>query len=68
VCVYREVRRDRYGKLISAKKWSPKKPINKEVFTEMEPLFVEYRTGKEALNKMREVVREWEWIEFEAES
>ena len=66
--VYREVRRDRHGKLISVKKWSPKKPLGKEIFTEMEPLFVEYDTGREALIKMRETVRQWEWLDFEAES
>jgi hypothetical protein len=66
--VYREVRRDKKGRFISAKKWSPKKPIGKEVFTEIDPLIVDYDTGKEALSKMRETTREWEWIKFEAES
>jgi hypothetical protein len=66
--VYREVRRDKYGRFISTRKWSPKKPIGKEVFTEMEPLIIPYETGKEALIKVREIVREWEWIDFEAES
>ena len=66
--VYREVRRDRYGKFISIKKWSPKNPIGREVFTETEPLLIEYTTGREALSKMRDTVRQWEWIDFEAES
>lgn len=66
--VYREVRRDRKGRIISAKKWSPKNPISKEIFTEMQPLIVEYRTGREALLEMREAVREWEWIEMKVES
>lgn len=65
---YREVRRDKYGRFISAKKWSPKKPIGKEIFTETEPLIIEYERGREALSKMRETVRQWEWIDFEAES
>lgn len=66
--VYKEVRRDSKGKFISTKNWSPKKPISKEIYTETEPLIVEYRTGKEALEKVREVVREWEWIGMEVES
>jgi len=66
--VYREVRRDSRGRLISARKWSPKKPIGKEVFTEVQPLIVKYETGREALEKVREAVREWEWVDFEAES
>jgi len=37
-------------------------------FTETEPLIIEYERGKGALAKVREVVREWEWIDFEAES
>ena len=65
---YREVRRDKKGHFISVKKWSPKKPIGKEIFTELEPLYVDYETGKEALGKIRKQVREWEWIKFEAES
>lgn len=66
--VYREVRRDSKGKFISTVKWSPKKPIGKEVFTETQPLIVKYETGREALADIREVVRGWEWIDFEAES
>jgi hypothetical protein len=65
---YKEVRRDSKGRLISVKDWSPKKPIGKEVFTELQPLIIEYETGKEALEKVRETIREWEWIDFEAES
>jgi len=65
---YKEVRRDKKGRFISTKKWSPKKPIKEETFTETEPLLVDYTTGKEALEKVRETVREWEWIDFEAES
>ena len=65
---YKEVRRDRKGRFMSVKKWSPKKPISKEVYTEVEPLIIDYTTGKEALEKVRETVKEWEWIDFEAES
>lgn len=66
--VYREVRRDSRGKFVSTKKWSPKQPISEEVYTETQPLFIDYRTGKEALEKVRETVKQWEWIDFEAES
>jgi hypothetical protein len=66
--VYREVRRDRKGRFLSVKDWSPKNPISKEIFTEMQPLIVEYRTGKEGLQKIRESVKEWEWIEMKVES
>ena len=60
--VYREVRRDRKGRIISVKKWSPKNPISAEVYTETQPLLIEYRSGKDALKKAREAVREWEWV------
>jgi hypothetical protein len=66
--VYKEVRRDSKGKFISTKKWSPKQPISKEIYTETQPLIIKYTTGKEALEKVRETVKEWEWIDFEAES
>jgi hypothetical protein len=66
--VYKEVRRDKEGKFVSVKKWSPKNPISKKIFTEMQPLIVEYGTGKEALLKMRDSVKEWEWIEMKVES
>jgi len=66
--VYREVRRDKKGRFICAKKWSPKKPLKEETFTEIQPLIIKYTTGREALDKVRETVREWEWIDFEAES
>ena len=66
--VYKEIRRDKLGKLISVKNWSPKKPIAKEVFTEMQPLYINFRTGKEGLSKLKKTVQEWEWINFEAES
>lgn len=59
---YREIRRDSKGKFISTKKWSPKRPIGKEVYTELQPIWVEYETGKEAYQKVKEEVREWEWI------
>jgi hypothetical protein len=62
------VRRDSKGRFVSVKRWNPKKPIGKEVFTELQPLIVDYETGKEALEKVREAVREWKWIDFEAES
>lgn len=65
---YREVRRDSKGRFISTKKWSPKKPIGKEVYTELQPLIIEYKTGKEAKEKVVKEVREWEWKDFEAES
>lgn len=65
---YKEVRRDSKGRFVSVKNWSPKKPIGKEVFTELQPLIIDYETGREALAKVREAVKEWEWIDFEAES
>ena len=66
--VYKEVRRDRKGRIISVKKWSPKNPISKEIFTEMQPLIVEVKTGREGLEKIRDSVREWEWTEMKVES
>ena len=66
--VYKEVRRDSKGKFVSTKKWSSKKPISKEIYTETEPLFVKYATGREALEKVRDVVRGWEWVGMEVES
>lgn len=66
--VYREVRRDKKGRIISVKNWSPKNPISKEVYTETQPLIIEYRTGKEALLEIRQSVREWEWTEMEVQS
>ena len=60
--VYREVRRDKKGRIISVKKWSPKNPINEEIYTETQPLLIEYSSGREALVKARKAVREWEWI------
>jgi len=65
---YKTVRRDSKGHFISVKKWNPKQPIKEQTFAELQPLVIEYKTGKEALEKTREVVREWEWIDFEAES
>lgn len=62
------VRRDSKGRFLAYGKWSPKEPLEKTLFTETEPLIIEYERGKEALAKVREVVREWEWIDFEAES
>ena len=66
--VYREVRRDKKGRIISAHKWSSKNPISKEIFTETQPLIVEYGTGREGLQKMRDSVRKWEWIEMKVKS
>ena len=66
--VYREVRRDSKGKFVSTKKWNPKNPISKEIFTETEPLIIKYGTGKEALEKIRETAKEWEWTEMDVES
>lgn len=60
--VYREVRRDRKGRIVSVKKWSPKHPINAEVYNETQPLLIEYGTGREALVKAREAAKEWEWV------
>ncbi|MEM2117913.1 MAG: hypothetical protein QW386_02715 [Candidatus Bathyarchaeia archaeon] len=65
---YMIVRRDSKGRFVSTKKWSPKEPIKEQTFTELQPLVIEYTTGKEALSKVREAIREWEWIDFEAES
>jgi hypothetical protein len=66
--VYREVRRDKEGRFISVKDWSPKNPISKEIFTETQPLIVEYGTGREGLRKIRDSVKEWEWIEMKVQS
>ena len=65
---YKEVRRDSKGKFVSTKKWNPKKPIREEIFTETQPLIVKYETGREALEKVREAVRGWEWIEMDVKS
>lgn len=59
--VYREVRRDSQGKVVYTGKWSWKKPTSK-IYGETEPLIIEYTTGREALQKVREAVREWEWL------
>ena len=59
--VYKEVRRDKKGRLISVKKWSPKKPISKEIYDETQPILVDYRNGKDALKNVRMRAREWEW-------
>ena len=60
--VYKEVRRDRKGRLISVKKWSPKNPLSKTVFDETQPILIEGRTGKDALTKVRSAIRDWDWI------
>lgn len=60
--VYREVRRDKKGRIVSVKKWSSKNPISAEVYDETQPLLIEYRSSKDALKKAREAVREWEWV------
>lgn len=52
------VRRNSKGRFLAYGKWSPKEPLEKTLFTETEPLIVEYMTGREALGKVREVVRE----------
>ena len=65
---YYEVRRDSKGHFRYKKKWNPKKPLKAETFTELHPLIIGYKTGKEALEKVAEAVRQWEWIDFEAES
>ena len=62
------VRRDSKGRFLASGKWSPKEPVSEKVFTETEPLIIEYDTGREALAQVREVVKEWEWVDFEAES
>lgn len=66
--VYKEVRRDSKGKFVSTVKWSSKKPISKEIFTETQPLIVKYETGRGALEKVRDVVRKWEWVDMDVES
>lgn len=65
---YYEVRRDAKGHFRYKKKWTPKKPLKAETYTELEPLIIGYTTGKEALEKTREAVKDWEWLNFEAES
>ncbi|MGA2308290.1 MAG: hypothetical protein ABSG57_01925 [Candidatus Bathyarchaeia archaeon] len=49
-------------------KWNPKEPLCETLFTETEPLIIDYDIGSEALGKVRQLVNEWEWIDFEAES
>lgn len=66
--VYREVRRDKEGRFLSVKNWSPKNPISKEIFTETQPLIVEYRTRREGLQNIRDSVKEWEWTGMKVES
>jgi hypothetical protein len=65
---YFEVRRDKKGHFLYKKKWTPKKPLKAETYTELNPLVIGYKTGKEAYGKVMEAVREWEWIKFKAES
>jgi hypothetical protein len=65
---YYEVRRDSKGHFLYKKKWTPKRPLIDETFTELHPLVIGYKTGKEALEKVRETTREWEWLKMEAES
>lgn len=60
--VYKEVRRDKEGRFLSVKDWSPKNPISKSVRTETQPLTIQYSNSKEALAKVRETVKEWDWI------
>lgn len=60
--VYKEVRRDKEGRFILVKNWSPKNPISKSVRDETQPLIIQYRNSKEALAKVRKVVKDWEWI------
>jgi len=62
------VRRDSKGRFLGYGKWSPKEPLRKTLFSETEPLIIDYFTGREALARVRDVVRDWEWIDFEAES
>lgn len=50
------VRRDSKGRILSRGKWSPQEPLEKTLFTETEPLIIEYDTGREALQKVRQVV------------
>jgi hypothetical protein len=65
---YFEVRRDAKGHFLYKKKWNPKKPLKAETYTELHPLVIPYETGREALEKVREAVKMWEWAEFDAES
>ena len=65
---YYWVRRDSKGKFLACGRWSPKEPLERTLYTETQPLIIKYETGKEALTRVREVVNEWEWIDFEAES
>lgn len=60
--VYRELRRDKKGRIVSVKKWSPKNPISESICDETQPLIIHYSNPKEALAKVRKVVKEWEWI------
>ena len=62
------VRRDTKGRFLASGKWNPKDPLYETLFTETEPLIIEYGRGSEALAEVRQVVNEWEWIHFEAES
>jgi hypothetical protein len=62
------VRRDSGGRFLASGKWSCKEPLSETVFTETEPLIIEYETGREALAQVRQAVNEWEWVDFKAES
>jgi len=62
------VRRNGKGKFLSHGKWSSKEPLAETLFTETKPLIIEYVRGREALAQVRQVVNEWEWVDFEAES
>jgi hypothetical protein len=62
------VRRDSRGRFLASGKWSPKEPLAETLFTETEPLIIEYDRGGEALAQVRQVVNECEWVDFEAES
>jgi hypothetical protein len=60
--IYKEVRRNREGKFVSVKDWSPKNPISKSIRNETQPLIIQYSNSKEALANVRKAVKEWEWI------
>ena len=65
---YFVVRRDSKGHFRYKKRWTPKEPLKAETYTEINPLILPYKTGREALLKMRETIGEWEWMKMEVES
>lgn len=65
---YKEIARDKKGRFQITRRWSSKRPIRAVRYTERQPLEIEYKTGPEALEKIRDELEKWRWMDFEAES